>query len=83
MSDDEAREEKELDLTSADVVTKYKSAAEILNSNNLYFLFPPFFSALDEKNPVTFQILGLLSMFRCEQRLFSWSYQSASRGPKL
>lgn len=31
MSDDE-REEKELDLTSPDVVTKYKSAAEILNS---------------------------------------------------
>ena len=34
MSDDEAaREEKELDLTSPEVVTKYKSAAEILNSN--------------------------------------------------
>ncbi|KAJ8624462.1 hypothetical protein MRB53_032992 [Persea americana] len=32
MSDDEAaREEKELDLTSPEVVTKYKSAAEILN----------------------------------------------------
>ncbi|CAL9069831.1 ERBB-3 BINDING PROTEIN 1-like [Musa acuminata AAA Group] len=31
MSDDEAREEKELDLTSPDVVTKYKSAAEIVN----------------------------------------------------
>ncbi|KAI3441406.1 Peptidase_M24 domain-containing protein [Psidium guajava] len=30
MSDDE-REEKELDLTSPDVVTKYKSAAEIVN----------------------------------------------------
>ncbi|XP_031396369.1 ERBB-3 BINDING PROTEIN 1-like [Punica granatum] len=28
---DEEREEKELDLTSPDVVTKYKSAAEILN----------------------------------------------------
>ena len=34
MSDDE-REEKELDLTSPEVVTKYKSAAEIANS---YFL---------------------------------------------
>ena len=33
MSDDEAREEKELDLTSPDVVTKYKSAAEIVNSS--------------------------------------------------
>ncbi|XP_008789134.2 ERBB-3 BINDING PROTEIN 1-like [Phoenix dactylifera] len=31
MSDDEAREEKELDLTSPDVVTKYKCAAEIVN----------------------------------------------------
>jgi hypothetical protein len=31
-SDDEVREEKELDLSSNDVVTKYKSAAEILNS---------------------------------------------------
>nr|GMD15766.1 ERBB-3 BINDING PROTEIN 1-like isoform X1 [Ipomoea batatas]GME12727.1 ERBB-3 BINDING PROTEIN 1-like isoform X1 [Ipomoea batatas] len=30
MSDDE-REEKELDLTSPEVVTKYKSAAEIVN----------------------------------------------------
>eukprot|EP00246_Nothoceros_aenigmaticus_P004341 TRINITY_DN15850_c0_g1_i1.p1 TRINITY_DN15850_c0_g1~~TRINITY_DN15850_c0_g1_i1.p1 ORF type:complete len:400 (+),score=90.65 TRINITY_DN15850_c0_g1_i1:213-1412(+) len=31
LSDDEAKEEKELDLTSADVVTKYKLAAEIAN----------------------------------------------------
>lgn len=31
MSDDEVQE-KELDLTSPDVVTKYKTAAEILNS---------------------------------------------------
>eukprot|EP01018_Ginkgo_biloba_P000797 Gb_24072 [translate_table: standard] len=31
MSDDEAKEEKELDLTSPDVVTKYKVAAEIVN----------------------------------------------------
>lgn len=32
VSDDESKEEKELDLTSADVVTKYKLAAEIANS---------------------------------------------------
>ncbi|XP_024521571.1 ERBB-3 BINDING PROTEIN 1 [Selaginella moellendorffii] len=31
MSDDESKEEKELDLSSADVVTKYKLAAEIVN----------------------------------------------------
>ena len=31
MSDDE-REEKELDLSSPEVVTKYKTAAEIVNS---------------------------------------------------
>ncbi|KAG6472352.1 hypothetical protein ZIOFF_069812 [Zingiber officinale] len=31
MSDDEAREEKELDLTFPDFVTKYKTAAEIVN----------------------------------------------------
>uniref|UniRef100_A0A804UGR2 ERBB-3 BINDING PROTEIN 1 n=1 Tax=Zea mays TaxID=4577 RepID=A0A804UGR2_MAIZE len=31
-SDDEVREEKELDLSSNDVVTKYKTAAEILNN---------------------------------------------------
>ncbi|PKU79637.1 ERBB-3 BINDING PROTEIN 1 [Dendrobium catenatum] len=31
MSDDETKEEIELDLTSSDVVTKYKSAAEIVN----------------------------------------------------
>lgn len=32
MSDDE-REEQELDLTYPEVVTKYKSAADIVNSN--------------------------------------------------
>jgi len=32
MSDDEVKEEKELDLTSPDVVTKYKCAAEVANS---------------------------------------------------
>nr|DAD28059.1 TPA_asm: hypothetical protein HUJ06_029527 [Nelumbo nucifera] len=31
MSDEETKEEKELDLTSPEVVTKYKSAAEIVN----------------------------------------------------
>jgi curved DNA binding protein len=31
MSDDELKEEKELDLTSPDVVTKYKCAAEVAN----------------------------------------------------
>jgi curved DNA binding protein len=31
MSDDELKEEKELDLTSNEVVTKYKSSAEIVN----------------------------------------------------
>jgi len=36
MSDDE-REERELDLTSPEVVTKYKSAADIVNS---IFSFP-------------------------------------------
>lgn len=39
MSDDESKEEKELDLTSPDVVTKYKTAAEIVNSNEFFF-FP-------------------------------------------
>lgn len=44
MSDDEAREEKELDLTFPDVVTKYKTAAEIVNSNvlQLFFAFSSF-----------------------------------------
>jgi hypothetical protein len=36
-SDEEVREEKELDLSSNEVVTKYKTAAEIINSN----LSPP------------------------------------------
>lgn len=39
---DEEREEKELDLTSPEVVTKYKSAAEIVNSTcflNFYFIY--------------------------------------------
>ncbi|GKD10269.1 hypothetical protein Tco_1189954, partial [Tanacetum coccineum] len=39
-SDDERGEEKELDLSSPEVVTKYKSAAEIVNSIIVY----PFFS---------------------------------------
>ena len=37
MSDDEGKEEKELDLSSPDVVTKYKSTTEIANSINLSF----------------------------------------------
>ena len=36
---DEEREEKELDLTTPEVVTKYKSAAEIVNSDDLISLF--------------------------------------------
>lgn len=39
---DEEREEKELDLTSPEVVTKYKSAAEIVNSmfsSHFYFVY--------------------------------------------
>ena len=35
MSDDEEKEEKELDLSCADVVIKYKSTAEIANNINL------------------------------------------------
>jgi hypothetical protein len=42
ISDDE-REEKELDLSSSEVVTKYKIAAEIINrmfvTLSLYFFF--------------------------------------------
>ena len=39
MSDDEGKEEKELNLSSLDVVIKYKSTAEIANNINLS-LFP-------------------------------------------
>lgn len=47
MSDDE-RDEKELDLTSPDVVTKYKSAAEIVNSMfNPYNFFQATFVVVD------------------------------------
>jgi hypothetical protein len=42
MSDDEVREEKELDLSSNDVVTKYKAAAEILNSKLTLSNLTPF-----------------------------------------
>lgn len=41
MSSDDERDEKELDLTSPEVVTKYKSAAEIVNSK--FALSLPFF----------------------------------------
>uniref|UniRef100_A0A0D3DSB6 Chlorophyll synthase, chloroplastic n=1 Tax=Brassica oleracea var. oleracea TaxID=109376 RepID=A0A0D3DSB6_BRAOL len=37
MSSDDERDEKELDLTSPEVVTKYKSAAEIVNSYSRFF----------------------------------------------
>lgn len=40
---DEEREEKELDLTSPEVVTKYKSAAEIVNSDDLSLCLCLFF----------------------------------------
>lgn len=48
---DEEREEKELGLTSSEVVTKYKSAAEIVNSqfpsppssSSFYYNFPYLF----------------------------------------
>nr|GEW02336.1 putative nuclease HARBI1 [Tanacetum cinerariifolium] len=43
-SDDERGEEKELDLSSPEVVTKYKSAAEIVNIA-AYFNDNPMFSA--------------------------------------
>jgi hypothetical protein len=39
-SDDEVREEKELDLSSSDVVTKYKDAADIINSNKRLSILP-------------------------------------------
>lgn len=43
MSSDDERDEKELDLSSPEVVTKYKTAAEIVNSNALFLLlFYPF-----------------------------------------
>jgi len=46
MSDDE-RDEKELDLTSPDVVTKYKSAAEIVNSMFHSYIFFKVIFAVD------------------------------------
>ena len=49
MSSDDERDEKELDLTSPEVVTKYKSAAEIVNSNNPHSRFR----------------LGLVSLMTC------------------
>jgi len=58
---DEEREEKELDLSSAEVVTKYKTAAEIVNS---VFL-------------TLFNVLGLLILSRILvlltlDTIFSW-----------
>jgi hypothetical protein len=47
MSDEENKEEKELDLSSPDVVTKYKCAAEIANSEKkIKIKFPPHFPHL-------------------------------------
>jgi hypothetical protein len=47
MSDEENKEEKELDLSSPDVVTKYKCAAEIANSEEkIKKKLPPHFPHL-------------------------------------
>jgi hypothetical protein len=40
MSDEENKDEKELDLSSQDVVTKYKCAAEIANSEKTLSFCP-------------------------------------------
>jgi hypothetical protein len=55
---DEEREEKELDLTTPEVVTKYKSAAEIVNSDDLISLFLPLYLF------ILFFNLGFLEMLR-------------------
>ncbi|KAG6477040.1 hypothetical protein ZIOFF_066290 [Zingiber officinale] len=73
MSDDEAREEKELDLTFPDVVTKYKTAAEIVNNN----VPQPFFAFL--RLVKTLLVRDLI--YYHVQRPFNWWYLSAS--PKL
>lgn len=73
MSDDEVQE-KELDLTSPDVVTKYKTAAEILNS---YFssLVSLFLVKKFKKSP-SFMEISLRVLVEL-QRLCSWWCQSA------
>lgn len=73
MSDDEVQE-KELDLTSPDVVTKYKTAAEILNS---YFssLVSLFLVKKFKKSP-SFMEISLRVLVEL-QRLCSWCCQSA------
>lgn len=63
MSDDEGREEQELDLSSSDVVSKYKSAAEIVNSEQFFvFCFVLICSCL---NGCIFMLIFIM--------LFSWS----------
>nr|CAB3461762.1 unnamed protein product [Digitaria exilis] len=54
-SDDEVREEKELDLSSNDVVTKYKSAAEILNTNTAAEVAMRLPKLLDEKQTTIYK----------------------------
>lgn len=74
MSDDEAREEKELDLTSPDVVTKYKSAAEIVNSSVSDLIY----------DILRCEILHETTFNFCTvQRRFSWWHPSASPKPRL
>ena len=67
MSSDDERDDKELDLTSPEVVTKYKSAAEIVNSNALSLSFSHFLS-ISLYGSVYLLILGLELQRRC--RLF-------------
>lgn len=93
MSDDE-RDEKELDLTSPDVVTKYKSAAEIVNSIfNPYNFFSSYFCCCwfwfiiffgFMLNPQQFsQFNVFFYLFWIEQRLCSWLFQNANQMLRL
>lgn len=59
MSDDE-REEKELDLTSPEVVTKYKSAAEIVNS--VFHSLISHFFWLNSKRVFVFGYIGFITL---------------------
>ena len=59
MSDDE-REEKELDLTSPEVVTKYKSAAEIVNS--VFHSLISHFFGLNSKRVFVFGYIGFITL---------------------
>lgn len=62
MMSDEEREEKELDLTSPEVVTKYKSAAEIANSNSLSLSL---LSLCNSDNRVLFLLMFILKIGLC------------------